>query len=438
MIKIFLYPVLASSLLFAQDLPKVNEVFQNIVLKNVFINGYENETPKLVHITVSEGIVTAIAENFPQNNLGYVYDCDSAFIYPAFFDACALLKFTQQKDSAKFPPGNPTNQAAGILPEIHSSDYISENVKSFSKLTKNGFLKANLFLDGGLFSGNNSIAYLKSNGNLIHTSSGLLIRFKSARGVYPSSIIGMMAKIRQLFYDAMDYKQKKDAFISTNKEGAFTAIDPVMEELNDVLSGKKKVFFEANSESEILRALKLKEEFKFNCVIVGAREVHKVMNEIKSSGVPVIFSLNLPGTMIDEPDDSSKKTDLASLYLSKEDNFDLKKRYKESMDKIWNNISVLKENKIPFAVATMDVQTDSLKSYILNLKNYGLIEREIVEILSYNSSKLFGIENKFGKIEKGFTADFFLTDKKFFDKKSKVKSYFINGEKFDFESEDKK
>lgn len=438
MFKFFLYPMLVASFLSAQDLPKVNEIFKSYILKNVYINGFDNESPKLVHITVTNGVIANISDALPNDNSSFIYDCDSAFIYPAFFDGGLLMKFLQQKDSAKFPPGNPPNSAAGIQPELNAADFLKDNSKSFSKMTKLGFLKANIFLDGGLISGGNVLSNLNGKENLIQNSTGIFFRFKSARGVYPSSIIGMLAKLRQLFFDAEDYKRRKEAFISTNSDAAFTAIDPAYEELNNVLSGKKKIFFEANSESEILRVLKLKDEFKFNCVIIGAREVHKVLDKVKAANISIIYSLNLPGEISEVKNDSAKPKDVVSLYLSKEEDDDLKKRYKETYDNLWRGVKFLKENKIPFTIATMDVQSDSIKPFLSKLKNYGVTEKEILEILSFNSAKILGFEKKFGKIEKGFSADFFLTDKKYFDKKSKLKFFFINGEKFDLESEERK
>lgn len=436
--KFFLYLSLLSSVLLPQELPKVNEIFKSFVLKNVYLNGFDNDSPKLVHITVSAGVIENISANLPNDNASFIYDGDSAYIYPAFLDAGMLLKFSAQKDSAKFAPGNPPNWAAGVQPELEATDFYKENMKSFSKFLKLGFLKANMFLDGGLLSGSNLIANLEKTNHLVKSSEGLFFRFKSARGSYPSSIIGMMAKFRQLFLDAEDYKRRKEASGKTNNNAPFVPVDQVMEELVDVLDGKQIVFFEANSESEILRVLKLKNEFKFRVTLVGCREIGRVADAVKAANVPVIYSLNLPSKIPNLEGDSTKTAGLVSLYLSKESDEKIKKRYDQSLNEIWSAAKTMKEKNIPFAFATMDVQTDSIRSILTDLKNYGFSEKELLEILSFNSSKLFDFENRFGKIEKGFNADFFLTDKKYFDKKSKVKFYFINGEKFDLEREEKK
>lgn len=110
----------------------------------------------------------------------------------------------------------------------------------------------------------------------------------SARATEPGKAPGTRAKqvalLRQALVDAQEYLKKlggekaKDTPRDLRKE-AFAA----------VLKGERALLITAHRATDLLAALRLKEEFKIPIVLDGAAEAHLVLAQIKAAGVSVIL-----------------------------------------------------------------------------------------------------------------------------------------------------
>jgi len=110
----------------------------------------------------------------------------------------------------------------------------------------------------------------------------------SARATEPGKAPGTRAKqvalLRQALVDAQEYLKKlggekaKDTPRDLRKE-AFAA----------VLKGERALLITAHRATDLLAALRLKEEFRIPIVLDGAAEAHLVLAQIKAAGVPVVL-----------------------------------------------------------------------------------------------------------------------------------------------------
>ena len=111
---------------------------------------------------------------------------------------------------------------------------------------------------------------------------------ETARATEPGKAPGTRAKqvamLRQALVDAQEYLKKLGG-----EKGKDTPRDLRKEAFAAVLKGERALLLTAHRATDILAALRLKEEFKIPVVLDGAAEAHLVLAQIKAAGVPVIL-----------------------------------------------------------------------------------------------------------------------------------------------------
>lgn len=425
---------------FAQDIPKPEDVFESTLIKNVTIVIPGEDKIENGSILIDKGIIKSFGKDISPLPSSFIFDGKGYFLYPGLINGGYIFKpdLPVIKDSVKFTPGNPPDYASGITPEHEAEDFIFSEYKNFEKQNEQGITTALALLDLKYISGQPAVLNLhkeKKQEHLFLDDTGLFIRFKPER-VYPATTMGMMSKLRQLFEDAKRYKEWSLVYNRTNSNIPRPPSDEVSKIFNKVLEKKIPVLFEANKENEILRALKLKEEFEFNLIILGGSEAWKVTNELKAANVPVIAALDLPEK---QPDTLKIDDDKKYLNLLNAEEFKLlKKRQEESRKDYWMNAAMLKKTGVNFAFGLFNLKPEKLKNNLIELKNFDLSEDDILKAMGESFSEIFNSSDKLGGIREGHAANFFLTDKEFFNKDSKVKYVFIDGVKYKIETKDSK
>lgn len=110
----------------------------------------------------------------------------------------------------------------------------------------------------------------------------------SARATEPGKTPGTRAKqvalLRQALVDAQEYLKKLGG-----EKGKDTPRDLRKEAFAAVLKGERALLITAHRATDLLAALRLREEFRIPVVLDGAAEAHLVLAQIKAAGVPVIL-----------------------------------------------------------------------------------------------------------------------------------------------------
>ena len=90
--------------------------------------------------------------------------------------------------------------------------------------------------------------------------AGLSMSLQTAQGVYPSTLLGVMATIRQAFLDAERQATLESAFANGRAGMTMPDWDPDSEVLRAAAAGETPVFFRAADSEEIRRVLGLADE----------------------------------------------------------------------------------------------------------------------------------------------------------------------------------
>ncbi len=225
---------------------------------------------------------------------------------------------------------------------------------------------------------------------------------------FPSTRGKSAAIIRDLYYQALEYKRKKEN--AGNDDTKLPSKDIGMETLLEVLEGKRIVHHHTHRADDILTVLRLKKEFGFNVVLHHVSEGWKVAGEIADAKVPC------SAIIVDSP---GGKLEAAELKFE--------------------TPRVLADAGVDMAIHTDDWITDSrlfLRFAGLAMRA-GLSRGKAIESLTIAGARMLGLDDKIGSLKKGKNADFIILSGDPFSVYTKVEETWINGKKeFDRSSEE--
>jgi imidazolonepropionase-like amidohydrolase len=98
---------------------------------------------------------------------------------------------------------------------------------------------------------------------------------------------GVLARVRRLFNDALEYARRKPDFQRATMQ-PLSAPAKELEALLPVLRGEQPLGIGANRRIDIENALRLTREYKLHTVLFGAVEGWQVVKQIAAAGVPVV------------------------------------------------------------------------------------------------------------------------------------------------------
>ncbi len=324
-------------------------------------------------------------------------------IYPSFIDAYSNFGIeTPKRTNRRSASPQYDSKREGyywndhIMPENNALNEFKFDDKKASELRKAGFGVVNTHIEDGIMRGTGILVALNSKGNnserLLNDKSGQYLSFsKSAKSnqVYPSSLMGSMALLRQVYLDANWYKT-----------GATENKDLSLEALNNNINLKQ--LFYAGDKLNILRADRIGDEFNIKYTIVGGGNEYELVSEIKKTNATLIIPINFPAAFdVENP--------FQADYVSLED-----MRY-------WNqapsNPGVLAKNGIQFSLTPYGLKSlSTFKTNVLKSIKYGLDKTKALEALTTIPAKILGKESEIGTLSKGKQANFLITSGDIFDK----------------------
>ncbi len=373
-------------------------------------------------ILLKDGLIENVGVNIPIPPEAEIIDGSKLTVYPGFIDILgkSLLKFPQEKvEEGRQAVGEPTEKERGITPEIGAYDYVDLSKSSIEKFHSNGFTVVHLIPEKGILTGTSSAFALKDSGKesaFIPVDPFLGIRFSPARRGYPNSLMGVFAFLRQTFSDTLYYNMVKEKWKKEMSGIKREAYNRKFEVLNPFIVEKEPVVFLCRNQHDILRAIKLGEEFGLNYFICDlGSEAFRVINEIKNSHARLILTAGF-------------KAPVTSIYsrLGKEEK---ERAEKEIYPK---NPAKIASAGIPFAFSSFE--TDEPSKFLEGIRKAienGLSEDTALKALTLIPASFLNLSRALGTIEPGKIANLILVEGNIFSKDSKIKYVFVDGKKFE-------
>lgn len=400
------------------------------------------------NVILKDGLITSVGKNAAVPPEAIVIKGDSLYVYAGFIDGLSHAGIAKPKEesSRERPkdPGNPPPAQAGITPENDVRAVISHDDKSIGELRALGFTVCHAVPYGRMLPGTGSLILLSGESvddMILQSRSSLFSELAGAQRVYPATVIGVMAKWRELYRQALQAKNYQ-AMYSANPSGLTRpSSDRVLEAFYPVIDKKMPVLFESDSYLDIQRVLDLKDDLGFDLILGDVKEGWDAIPKIKASGARVFLSLDLPEEKKDDKKDKDKKggekkekeKDKEQSTLSPEEKEALEKRKAEFMALYVGQASAFHKAGVPFGFATLTAKPADIHKSLRRMITAGLTEEQALGALTVQPARLLGLSARLGTVESGKIANLVLSDKPYFDEKANVRYVFVDGRMYGYD-----
>lgn len=421
------------ALTFAQDDKPLAPVSRTYAITNVNIIQGPGRKIDMGTVLVKDGIIKAVGKTVAVPPEAIIIKADSMYVYAGFIDGLSRTGVTKPKEenNRERPkdPGNPTNERAGITPQQDVRNGLNVAEKSIEELRSIGFTTAHVVPYGGMLPGNGSIILLggSSADDMVITSrSSFYAELTSAERVYPSTVIGVMAKFRELYRQASLSKNYESMYAANRAGLERPSTDRVLEAFYPVIDKRQPVLFKSEKILDIQRVLTLQNDFGFSLMLGDVKEGWDVINKIKTANAKPFLSLDLPEEKKEEKAEE-KKDDKKAKSVVELEREALEKRKNDFAGKYAAQAASFQKAGIAFGFSTLSAKTKDIPANLRRMIAAGLTEDQALAALTTTPAQLLGLSDRMGTIDNGKMANLVISDKPYFNEKAKVRYVFVDG-----------
>jgi imidazolonepropionase-like amidohydrolase len=399
-------------------------------------------------VIIRNGLIEAVGENPPLPPDAWIVDGEGMTVYPGLIDALSTVGMpgaapvaatagrgggrgqtttppvaqpapvttTTAAPPARGPEDRP-NTSSWVLAadEIQATDRRIETVRGA------GFTTTVTYPTRGIFAGQGSILDLvtsdRTGDMVVAPAVGQYISFTrtpgaSIFGSFPSSLMGYIAYVRQIYLDAEHYKLVKDAYARNPRGIERPAYDRALE---GVLASKR-ILLPANRLVEVDRMLRFAAELKQPAILYGMREGYRpeAAPLLKKYGAPVLVSLKWSEAPRD-PDPEAVET----------------MRNLQNIDQGPSTPALLQKAGVTFAFYTDGIdQPRELQRAVKKALDAGLAREDAIRALTLSPAEIYGVSDRMGSIEAGKIANLVVTKGELFDANTRVEMIFVDGKQY--------
>jgi imidazolonepropionase-like amidohydrolase len=377
------------------------------------------------NLVIREGRIVAAGKDAAIPKDAVVIDCSGKYIYPSFIDIYSDYGIpAPQRAVAGFDyrgPAQLTTNTKGVFgwnQAIKSETdgarlFVADQAKA-KPLRELGFGTVLTHLKDGIARGTGALVTLADEKeNLVMVKERAAAHYSLSKGTstqsYPSSMMGIIALLRQTYLDAQWYKSNPAA------EG----VNLSLKAWNDIQDLPQII--DAGDKWNDLRADRIGDEFGVQYIIKGGGNEYQRIKEMAATKATFILSLNFPQAMDLEDPNEARFVSLGDM-------------------KHWElapgNAAAFEKANIPFCLTTADLR--DAKQFMANLRKaieYGLSETRAFEALTKTPATVLGVYDRVGSLDAGKLANFIITSGPVFHEKTNILQNWIQGDKYGVKEE---
>lgn len=376
-------------------------------------------------IVVRDGLIEALGADIPvpADARVHEYDPDEAdiHVYPGLIDPYVPVAFAgraEQEDDGseeseqRLAPGQYPHPLVTPDRALSSGVWPVERIEA---LRRAGFTGALLAPEAGLVRGHSALVNLGEGGlaeNLI--APNLFQHFSLQARIsgrdFPNSLMGAVALLRQVLADA-DWQVEARAAWQRNPAQPRPAFLEGVAALEPVLSGDRRVVFEAADMLDSLRIASVAAEFGLEPWIVGHGREYQRLESLAATGLGQILPLDFP----DAPDLDKDERDVGLPEL-----------------RHWH---LAPENPLRVMDAGLPVvftshphgSPEAIFAHIATAIERGLDPDRALAALTTEPARMLGIEDRAGRLAAGYMANFVLTEGELLVESPSLREVWIDG-----------
>jgi hypothetical protein len=415
---------------------------QAVAIRNARIVTVSGPTIAKGTVVLRDGLIESVGENVQVPPDAWVVDGEGMTVYPGLIDAMSTVGIGSLAPASALSAGGrggrgqTTTAPGGAIaaaprsmgPEdrpqttswVLAADEIQPTDPRIGTIRGAGFTTTVTFPERGIFGGQGSVIDLgaaeKPGEMVVAPSVGQWISVGSGRGGFgggfPSSLMGYIAYIRQIYLDADHYKLVKDAYAKDPRGMTRPQYDRALE---GVLASQR-ILLPANRLVEMDRILRFAAELKQPVILYGMREGYRpeAAPLLKKYNSPVLVSLKWS-----EPTRDADPEQVESM------------RNLENIDKGPSTPALLQKAGVPFALYADGLdQPRDFQRAVKRAIDAGLSREDAIRALTLAPAQIYNLADRLGSIEKGKIGNLVVTKGDLFDDNTRIQMIFVDGKEY--------
>jgi hypothetical protein len=382
-------------------------------------------------VLLRNGLIEAVGENVDLPKDAWVVDAQGVTVYPGLIDALSTVGLPET-------PAQPTTPRAetGATPRggqdlpvaleqgpefrpftttwVRAADLLNPADKRIEETRSAGFTSVVTFPSTGIFAGEGAFLNLsgeKQGRMVVASPAGEYVTLSThGFGTYPGSLMGVIAYIRQVSFDADHYKIEMQAYASHPAGHKRPNYDRAVEGLLE----SPRLLLPAEDAKQLDRMIRFAAELKRPAVLYGGHQAYKIADLVAKSGVPLLVSLKWP--------EKSKDAD-----PDQEESF----RTLELRDRAPSSPAALEKAGAHFAFYSGGTAAKDIRKALKRAVDAGLTEAAAVRALTLSAAEIYRVADRVGSIEPGKIANLLVVKGSLFDEKAKIQYVFVDGVKYE-------
>ena len=376
-------------------------------------------------LVIQNGKIIQVGSSVTVPKNAVVENLNGKSIYASFVDAFSGFGVKKPKrvpGAGRSPQYEATREGFywndHIMPENNAIEKFDYDAKKAADLRKVGFGTVNTHIADGIARGSGVLVALNDAGTdadrILEDTSAQYFSFSKSvtkRQSYPTSLMGAIALMRQLYYDV-------DWYSKGNIDTKDRSIEALIENKN------LTQIFEAGANGNVLRADKIGDQFGIQYAILAGGDEYERIAAIKKTNAKLIVPINFPKAYdVSDP--------FAAQYVNLKDM------------RHWNlapsNPKVLEDNDVSFSFTMHNLKSPAdFNKMLLKAIDHGLSKTKALEALTTMPALILNASNKIGSLKAGSQANFLITSGDIFDKKTTLYENWVQGQKNIINNKDQK
>jgi imidazolonepropionase-like amidohydrolase len=378
-------------------------------------------------VVIAKGLIQAVGTNVTIPPEAWVIDGAGLTVYPGLIDAGTNIGLAQDDDGKK--PGRSAGASGpedrpATTPWRVAADELKTDDKRIESWRNAGFTTALTAPEGGIFPGQATVIDLggeRAGDYVVRPRASVPVSFKPVGGFFgfPDSLMGTIAYVRQVLDDTAWYAQAEPIYQASPTKTERVPYDRTEVVLNRALHNNETVLLPANNTIQILRAIRLADEWKVRAVLYGGQQGYEVATALAASKLPVLVNLKWP--------ERAKDGDPEAEQTLRELRF---------RDHAPGTPAALAKAGVKFALYSggLEGPKDIFKS-VKRATDAGLTPDAALRAMTLDAADILGLSDRLGSITPGKIANLVVTDGDIFGEKTKVKHVFVDGRWFEVHEE---
>jgi len=364
-------------------------------------------------ILIKKNLIEAVGKEVLIPEEADIISAEGLFVYPGMIDSFCYLglqEISMVRATVDY------RETGRINPQLKAVEALRPDSMHIPIARANGITTAVVAPSGGLISGQSGLVRLSGwtpiemvikSPVAMHINLPTIGRSRFRRETSPKEEASKQIKELKDLFNQARYYQKRKIFAQKNPLLPLPDFDEKLEALLPVVNGQLPVMISVYGEKDIRDAIKFVKDEDLKAIFFGVYDAWKVVDEIKESGIPVVFG---------------------SLYS-------MPSKWEDGYDALYRNPAVLSKAgvKIAFSSQSASLAKD-LPYHAAKAAAFGLDRREALKAVTIYPAQIFSVDDMLGSIEKGKAANIVVTDGDILEMKTHIKHVFIDGQEMDLKT----